>query len=195
MKRKLIPLQTAIGNYQLTKGKTMKPVIISLGLGLAVVACNMPSNEDQVEASIRNNLSAQGNVQQVEMSQQDENNMSGFAIIRDRAGVEGRFACTAQKSGTDFNWHCNQQVDDQVINRMESTIRDALARQGEVRQVELSRQDDNRMTGYALVVLPDGTESRLDCTATRPSMETTQFTYQCNPTGEGQAPAGDNGGK
>jgi hypothetical protein len=172
----------------------MKALIVSLGLGLAVAGCNMPSSEDQVEASIRNNLSAQGNVQQVEMSQQGDN-MSGFAVVRDRAGIEGRFACTAQKSGTEFNWHCNQQVDDQVIQRMETTIRDALARQGEVRQVELSRQDDNRMTGYALVVTPDGTETRLDCTATRPSMETTQFTYQCNPTGAGQAPAGDTGGK
>ena len=79
---------------------------------------------------------------------------------------------------------------------MESTIRDALAPQGEVRQVELRRQDDNRMSGNALVVTPDGTETRLECTATRPSMETTQFTYQCNPIGEGQAPANDdNGGK
>lgn len=174
----------------------MKALIISFGLALTFGGCNMTSEEDQMEASIRNNLSAHGNVQQVELRRQDENNYSGTAVVRDANGVEGHFSCTAQKADTNFNWRCNQQVDDQIIQRTEATIRGELARRGEVHQVELTRQDDNRMSGYALVVGPDGSEVRMDCTASRPSMETTDFSWQCVPPGQGQESANaDNGGK
>ena len=175
----------------------MKALVLSLGLGLAVAGCSMSSEEDQVEGAIRNNLSAQGNVQQVELTRQDENNMTGFAVLRDRNGLEGRYSCTAQRQqGADFNWRCNQQIDQQVIQRIEDNVRQQLAAQGEVRQVELARQDDDRMSGHAVIRGPDGSEVRMNCNATREAPESTNFNWQCAPGDQAQtaAPA-DQGGK
>jgi len=172
----------------------MKTFFIPLGLGLLVAGCNISSEEDQLENSIRANLGAQGNVQQVELTRQDENNLSGFAVVRDSSGIEGRYSCTAQRTqGTNFNWRCNQQIDDQVITRVENEIRQNLARQAEVVQIELSRQDDNRMTGYALLRGADGSEVRTNCTATRSAENAANFDYQCAPEGQGAAPAAQDG--
>ena len=158
----------------------MKALAISLGLGLALAGCNVSSEEDQLEESIRNNLSAQGNVQQVELSRQDENTLTGFAILRDQNGLEGRYSCTARRTeGTNFNWQCQQQIDDQIIQRMENNIRQELAQQAEVLQVELSRQDDNRMSGYALLRDQSGMEVRTNCTATRNASNAANFNWEC----------------
>ena len=170
----------------------MKARIVSLGLGLALAGCSLSSEEDQVEAAIRNNLSAQGNVEQVELTRQDENSMNGFAVLRDRNGLQGRYSCTARRrEGANFDWRCNQQIDEQVIQRVETNMRQQLAQQGEVRQVEMSRQDDNRMTGHAVIRIADGSEVRANCTATREGPESANFNWECGPAN--QAPAGEGG--
>jgi len=172
----------------------MKIFIIPLALGLIASGCNISNEEDVLENSIRNNLSAQGNVQQVELSRQDENNLSGFAVVRDSSGVEGRYTCNAHRTeGSNFQWRCNQQIDDQVVSRMENVIRQDLSQQAEVVQLELSRQDDNRMSGYALLRAPSGAEGRLNCTATRNAQNSLNFDWQCLP--EGQAAPAAQGGK
>jgi len=160
----------------------MKAFAVSLGAMLALSGCTIESEEDQLENSIRQNLSAQGNVQQVELSRQDDNNLRGFAVVRTAEGVESRYNCTARRTeGTNFQWNCLQTIDDQVITRMENNIRQELSNQAEVVQVELSRQDDNRMSGYALVRDEGGSEVRMDCSATRQDPASTNFRWECAP--------------
>ena len=171
----------------------MKTVVIALGLGLGLSACQMQSEEDQLEEAIRNNLSAQGNVTAVELTRTDENNMTGFVDINQNNGRSGRLNCTAQRTtGTNFQWRCSPAITEQVVVEMEGNIRNELARQGEVVQVDLSRQDDNHMTGYAVVRDQMGNEIRTNCTATRDSTNVGTFNYQCSP-GEQAAPAGEGG--
>ena len=168
----------------------MKAIAISVGLGLALSACQMQSEEDQLEEAIRNNLSAQGNVTAVELTRTDDNNMTGYVDINQTNGRSGRLACTAQRTeGRNFNWHCTPAITEQVVQEMEGNIRTNLAQQGEVVSVDLSRQDDNHMTGFAVVRDQMGNEIRTNCTATRDSANVGTFNYQCSP-GE---PAGQGG--
>ena len=46
---------------------------------------------------------------------------------------------------------CTPAVDDQMIEQMEGEVRNGLAEQGTVKQVELTRESDYRMTGFALI--------------------------------------------
>jgi hypothetical protein len=163
----------------------MRALAISLGLALAVTAvtaCTVESEEDQLENAIRNQLAGQGNVLDVELTRQDDNNMNGFANIRDNEGREGRLNCTARRTeGTNFQLNCLPAITDQIVQEMENNIRTTLARQGEVLQVDLTRQDDMRMTGFALVRAGDGTEVRANCTATRENPSSRMFNWECNP--------------
>jgi hypothetical protein len=75
---------------------------------------------------------------------------------------------------------------------MEGLIRTELARQATVLEVNMTRQDDNRMTGFARLQDGSGTEIRTNCTATRDPAGTANFNWRCQP-GEGgeqvEAPA------
>lgn len=62
-----------------------------------------------VENAIREELSSQGRVEEVEMRRRDDDNMIGFARVRDRAGTRVRFDCTAARDpgdGGNFDWRC-----------------------------------------------------------------------------------------
>ena len=160
----------------------MKALAISLGLALAVTACTVESEEDQLENAIRNQLASQGNVLNVELTRQDDNNMNGFADIRDNEGREGRLNCSARRTeGTNFQLNCLPAITEQIVQEMENNIRTNLAQQAEVLQVDLNRQDDMRMTGHALVRAQDGTEVRAACTATRQNPSSRMFNWECNP--------------
>ena len=164
------------------KGKIMKAFAIPLGLALAVAGCSMSGEEDPLENSIRENLSTKGNVQQVELTRQDENTMTGFAVVRDAQGLDGRYNCTARRTqGPNFEWQCIQTIDEQLINRIETDIRSQLGTQGEVLEVELSRQDDNKMSGHALVRTGNGEQIRTECVANRDSPNSGNFHWECNP--------------
>ena len=63
------------------------------------------------------------------------------------------------KAGS-YNWRCLPAIDQRMVDTMEGTIRQSLAQQGEVREVELTRQDDMRMTGHAVVRDREGNEVR-----------------------------------
>jgi len=165
-----------------TRGKVMKALAISLGLALAVTACTVESEEDQLENAIRNQLASQGNVLNVELTRQDDNNMNGFADIRDNEGRAGRLNCSARRTaGTNFQLNCLPAITDEIVQEMENNIRTNLAQQAEVLQVDLNRQDDMRMTGFALVRAGDGTEVRAACTATRQNPSSRMFNWECNP--------------
>ena len=161
----------------------MKAIAVSLGLALALAGCEIQSEEDQLEEAIRNNLSAQGNVLNVDLTRSDENNMTGFVDIRQNNGREGRLACNAQRTeGSNFSWRCSPAITEQVVQEMEGNIRNSLTQQGgEVMQVDLTRQDDTRMTGYAVVRDQAGNEIRTNCTAIRDTTNIGMFNYECTP--------------
>ncbi len=163
-----------------------KPVLSILGLSVfALAGCNIASQEDQLENSIAASLSNQGEVKQVELTKQDDDNFTGFALIRDRNGREGRLNCTARRTtGSNFDWRCSPTIDESVVTEMEGIIRTELARQATVLEVNMTRQDDNRMTGFARLQDGSGTEIRTNCTATRDAAGTANFNWRCQP-GEG----------
>ena len=165
----------------------MKAFAISLGMALAVAGCTVQNDEDQLEGAIRNQLESQGNVLDVQMTRQDDNNINGFADIRDNEGNQGRLNCTARRTeGTNYQFNCLPAITDREVQQMETNVRNMLAPQGEVLEVDLTRQDDMRMTGFARLRGPDGTEVRTNCTTTRQNPASRQFNIECNP-GEGGA--------
>lgn len=178
----------------------MQKSVIMLPLLLTLAGCSFSfgeSEENMIANNIREELTKNGmTVAEVEMAMAGEDNMTGHAEIRAANGSEGRLACTAardtNKGGRYFNWRCLPAIDQRALDQMEGTIRESFAAQGQqVREIELSRVDDNRMTGHAIVGDGSGREVRASCTATRESENSGRFTWQCAP--EGQAPAA--GGK
>ena len=161
----------------------MKALAISLVLALAATACTIESEEDQLENAIRNNLSSQGNVLDVQITRQDDNNFNGFAELRDAGGNQGRLACTAQRrDGSNFNWRCLPTITEEVVQDIENQIRAFYAqRQVEVVQIDLARQDDMRMTGNALLRDPMGNEAQANCEANRVNEASREFRWRCNP--------------
>jgi len=162
----------------------MKAHMIALGAALFIGGCTMASEEDQLENSIRENLSSRGEVKQVELTKSDNDNMTGFAVVRTTAGVEGRMNCTARRTeaaGTNFSWRCVPAIDEAMLTQMEATIRQNLSDQAEVLDVQMTRQDDDRMTGYAQLRDASGNEGRLTCTGARDSTEAGNFDWECVP--------------
>ena len=128
--------------------------------------------------NIRQELTKRGStVKQVEITRQDDDHMTGFAEVRAADGSEGRLACAAtrnpSKGASYYDWRCNPAIDQRVLDQMEGTIRETITAQGgQVRQVELNRVDDSRMTGFAVAADSAGNETRATCTATRESENT-----------------------
>ena len=89
----------------------MKATAISLGALLILTACGA-SDEDDIEAAIRENLSQRGTVLNVEITPQADGRMTGFAILRNHAGTEVRMNCTVEREGDSnmmkqgFTWRC-----------------------------------------------------------------------------------------
>lgn len=176
----------------------MKRIAIYLGCALAVTGCSISSDEDRMENAIRAELSKNGTVKQVEMTRQGDN-MTGFAEIQAADGSGGRLTCSATpdtaKAGS-YNWRCLPAIDQRIVDGMKRTIRQSLAQQAEVREVELTRQDDMRMTGHALLRDDNGNEVRANCTATRENEASNNFNWRCAPAGSpstAPAEAGDGG--
>lgn len=178
----------------------MKKAALYLGCALALAGCS--SEEDRLENAMRETLAAQGNVQEIEMTRQDENNMTGFAVVQRANESQGRrLGCTAArdpaKGAAFYNWRCQPVIDEAMLNEIEASIRQSLAAQGSVEEVEMTRRDDNNMTGFARVRDGSGADGRFDCTAARDANDAGNFTWRCNPPGAGAeaaAPA-DAGGK
>ena len=157
-----------------------------------------------MENAIRAELSKNGTVNQVEMTREGDN-MVGFAEVRANDGSEGRLNCRATPDATkgagNYNWRCLPAIDQRMVDNMKSTIRQSLARQGEVVELELARQDDMRMTGHAVVRGADGEEVRATCTVTRENEASNHFNWRCAPADAAaaepaaEAPAADEGDK
>lgn len=160
--------------------------IATLLLGTA--GCTIGGSvEDDLENSIRTTLSNQGTVQEVNLTRQDDENLNGFAVVRDPTGSEVRFACTAQRSqGSDYNWRCQPTIDERVLAQVEGVIRNRLSTQADVVEVDMQRgADDDHMTGHATIRGGNGEQVRVPCSAQR--SPTGGFDWRC---GQDAAPAG-----
>ena len=62
---------------------------------------------------------------------------------------------------------------------VENSIREELARQGRVLQVEMVQRDADHLTGFGMILDEDGVESRVDCTAQR--IDKDNFSWDCLP--------------
>jgi len=159
---------------------------ILLGMALAVSACESP--EDQLENSIRGTLSNTGaTVESVELTKGEDGNMSGFAMVRGANGRSGRMNCSAHPTeGTNYSWTCLPTIDEATLQDMEGQIRTELAKQAEVVEVDMQKHnDDDHMRGFARI-RAEGTEARLNCSATRDTANTAMFNWECQ---QGEAAA------
>lgn len=178
----------------------MKRTMILAGCALAAAGCSMSSQEDMLENSIRENLASRGEVKQVEMTKQDAESMRGFATVRAAgAAADSRLDCTATrdpaKGASYYNWRCVPAIDETLLTQMETTIRQSLAAQATVQEVEMTRRDNDHMAGHATVRDAAGNEIRANCTATRDNDDQGNFSWECRPPGQEAAPAeaGDGG--
>ena len=156
----------------------MKTVAVPLVLALAVAGCTFESDEDRMEREVRNTLSGQGNVTDVQLTREGDN-VTGFAELQHAQFGQVRLTCAGRVDGSRFNVNCLPAVTDQVVQNIENTIRERLAQQAEVLEVDLSRQDDMNMTGFARLRGPNGEEVRTNCTATRDNPNSMNFNWRC----------------
>jgi len=147
----------------------MKKIAIGLATMLSLSGCNMPSDEEVLENAIRTELAQQGTVDAVNLVRQDENRITGHVDMRDATGRQGRLNCTAERTeGRSFDWRCLSAIDEGVLQEMETEVRQRMAQEGEVVEVDMQRGvDDDNMTGYVVLRDSAGTELRLPCRAVR----------------------------
>lgn len=159
--------------------------------GLQLAGCG--ENEQAfVDNLVRQTISNQGTPQEVSMRSSGDHNFSGTASIRLRDGQTGRFNCTVARQGSTSRYEarCVPVVDQATVDAMKAEIRRGLSANGaEVVNVEMTLQDQNRMTGYA-DVRAGGEQVRATCEAHREGPDTTSFRWQCRPP-EGQAASGE----
>ena len=153
----------------------MKYWIPALAL-LALSACEQP--EELLENSIRTELSKQGEVREVDMTPDGEDRLNGFAVVKGPQG-DSRLNCKAtRKNDTEYDWQCNQVIDEAVLTGMENSLRQQLEAQDlTVLEMDMQKDGDDKMKGHALLRAPDGEEGRLTCSAERAG---TTFQGECH---------------
>jgi len=150
----------------------MKSCAISLGAAcLLLAACNQGSEEQHVENGVANALAPQGNVQQVDLTRGEGSNYAGTATVRRPDGQSIRFNCTARRNEAQqqFDIRCGQLIDQALLDELKANMRRSLEQQAlNVTAIDLTRQDDDHVTGYAEVSDPNtGESARLVCTGAR----------------------------
>lgn len=167
----------------------MKRFAICLAATLALAACT--SEEAQLENSIRENLSSRGNVTEVDLAQQDDNHLTGHAVVNAN-GRDSRLSCTAERTtGSNFTWRCVPVLDEAMIEETEATIRQSYAGRATVDEVEMRKQDEDHMTGFATLRDNSGNTARVECTAARATEG--NFDWRCNAPGQSAAAGSDAG--
>ncbi|HVQ06859.1 MAG TPA: hypothetical protein VMS43_00340 [Allosphingosinicella sp.] len=159
----------------------MKGFALLLGGTFLIAGCGQAEGPF-VSNLVREAVSPSGNVQQVEMTKQADNSYSGFATVRLPSGITARFNCTANRQGntTRFEAQCRPVLDQAQVDMLEEELRRSFTSQGvTVLALELTRQDDNHVTGYADIREASGAEGRLPCTGTR--NPTSGFPVECRP--------------
>ena len=160
----------------------MSAILVWTGVTLAATSLAFAVQDDSLEGSIREALSEQGDVQQVEMIPRDKNHLSGFALLLDAQGRPWRLDCTATRTeGEGYDWTCNPVVNAAAIEDVENNMREVLGQQGIVLEVAMNRRDDDNMTGFARIQDKGGAVTQARCTATRQSEGSRTFDWECQP--------------
>ena len=156
----------------------MKGFALLLGGTLLIAGCG-EAEGPLVSNLVRDTLAPNGNVQQVEMTKQGDNNYSGFATVRLASGATARFNCTATRRGNNYVSQCRQAIDQALIDELKADLRRTFARQGlTVLALELNRQDDDHITGHADLRAANGEEGRMACAGERTAAG---FPVNCRP--------------
>lgn len=158
------------------------------GLSLAAIGCTIETPQSRTENAIREGLATYGAVEQVEMTEREDNSFAGMAVVRDAAGIESRLRCETVRGdgeGRQGRWTCTTPLDEEGLQGIENNIRAYWTqRGGNVLDVDMQRGEDNdNMTGYAVVQAPNGETRRLACTATRAEGVSTDFNWVCPRSG------------
>jgi hypothetical protein len=150
---------------------------------LALSACGKP--EELLENSIRTELSKQGEVREIDMTPDGDDRLNGFAILKGPQG-DSRLSCKAtRKNDTEYDWQCNQMIDETVLTGMENVLRQQLEAQDfTVLEMDMQKDGEDRMKGHALLRAQDGEEGRLTCSAERAG---TAFQGECHVPSEAAA--------
>ena len=163
----------------------------SFGLAglLTLAACSVGSGADRLEEVVGDQLANQGTVEEVTFTAQDENRMTGHAMLRDASGQQRRMNCTARRtSGSSFDWNCTQAIDEALLQQMEGMIRETMTQQGEVIEVELQRAgDDDNMAGHVVVRGSSGEQIRATWRAVRDRPGGAFFSWRCDKGAEAWA--------
>lgn len=169
----------------------MKALLVSFGAATLLAGC-AGSDEQQMENAIRTGLTNAGEVQEVDLTQQADGNMSGFAVVRGQDGNVIRVNCTANRTqGRQFAWRCAAPArSPQALENMKNLIRQSYAGEATVLQIELSWQDDDHMTGFVMLRDRAGNEGRHICTAARDPANPANFPWRCAPEAGASAPPG-----
>ncbi len=158
---------------------------------LLLPACNQESEEGRIEYMVSNTLAPQGNVQQVDLTKGADNNYSGTASIRRPDGQSIRFNCSARRNEAQEQWEirCGQVIDEALLAELEASMRRSLEQQSlTVSEIDLTRQGDDAVTGFAQVSDPNtGETARLVCSGAR--QDGGRILARCDVPG-GPAPAG-----
>jgi hypothetical protein len=167
----------------------MKTKALAMAGLLILAGCNVASEADRLEEAVSEQLANQGTVEEVSFTAQDENSMTGHAMIRRDSGEPRRMNCTARRaSGSNFDWNCVQAIDAPILQEMEGMIRERMAEQGEVIEVDMQRSgDDNNMAGHVVVRAPTGEEVRTPCRAVRDDPAESLFSWRCGAEAEAWA--------
>jgi hypothetical protein len=167
----------------------MKAIWISTGVAALLLAgCNSGNEQQFVENGIRGQLSAQGNVTQISMTKQGDGNYTGTATVRTADGTEARVNCTANRDNNGFVTACRQTIDEALLTQLENSLRQNFTTQGvTVVDLQLSRQDDDHVTGHANLRNEAGAETRYPCTGARAASG--QIEVRCLPPEGAAAPA------
>lgn len=170
----------------------MRAFVFLAGATALLAGCNRDSDKQTAEAMVRAALVGQGNVQQVDLSRQGDNNYAGTATLRRPDGQTVRLNCTARRTGTDananFQANCGQVLDQALIDEIKTTLRRSIEGTGAtVTQIEMTRRDENAATGSAQARNPDGQVVQMTCEAARQADGT--FNSRCQPVSAAAEPA------
>ena len=170
----------------------MRLALIFTGAAALLAGCNQNSEQQAAEGVVRAAVGVHGNVQQVALTRQADNNYTGTATIRRPDGQLIGFQCTVTRTGSDanvsFSANCGQVLDQALLDEIKASLRRSIEGTGaSVVQLDMSRRDDNTATGSGQVRNPDGSIVQLTCEAARQADGT--FNYRCQPVSEAAAPA------
>jgi hypothetical protein len=149
-----------------------------------------------MEDEVRNLLSSRGNVQEADLAEGNDGNMTGHATVAAASGQSTRYNCSATKTGegTRYNINCVPAIDEAMLQAIEGDIRRTYEQRGaQIVEVDMQKQGEDNMRGHLVARDEMGNQARLNCTARRNTADN-QFPWECVPEGEAATGGGGNAG-